>query len=121
MGRHPIGGGHRRRRVSDRRPDGSAQGRLGVPVPIRPAMCIPVLALGWSLSSFLALTYVLCILYDLWIPGGAMSASWLRLLPGFTWLSWQSFLLGLAEAFAYGWYCALTFGPLFNFIARRTA
>jgi len=107
--------------MSDRRPDGPAREHIGVPVPVRAALRIPVLALGWGLSVFLAVTYVLCVLFDLWFPGQIMAGSWLRLLPGFTWLSWPSFLLGLVEALAYGWYCALVFGPLFNFFARRTA
>jgi len=92
----------------------------GIPVPVHPPLHIPVFTLGWSLSAFLAITYVLCVLYDLWVPGQAMSSTWLKLLPGFTWLSWSSFLLGLVEAFAYGWYSALVFGPLFNFFARRS-
>jgi hypothetical protein len=44
---------------------------------------------------------------------------WAKLLPGFTWLTWPSFFLGLVESFAYGWYVALIFGPLFNFFASR--
>jgi hypothetical protein len=34
-------------------------------------------------------------------------------------LSWQTFLLGLAESYAWGWYIALVFGPLYNFFAAR--
>jgi len=48
-----------------------------------------------------------------------MYRTWLRLLPGFTWLSWGSFLLGVVESFAYGWYVALVFGSLFNFFAVK--
>lgn len=107
--------------MSDQRSGDSVHEIAHVPVPVRDAVRIPVFPLGWSLSSFLVLTYVLCILFDLWFPGQAMYGSWLKLLPGFTWLSWQSFLLGLVEAFAYGWYFALVFGPLFNFFARRAA
>ena len=107
--------------MSDRRPNGPARDQLGVPVPLRVTLRIPVLALGSGLSVFLALTYVLCVLFDLWFPGQAMASSWLKLLPGFVWLSWPSFLLGLIESIAYGWYCALVFGPLFNFFARRMA
>ena len=80
---------------------------------------IPVFALGMSLGLFLAITYVLCVGFDLLFPKQAMYQTWLRLLPGFTWLTWPSFLLGLVESFAYGWYVALIFGPLFNFFARR--
>ncbi|MBI4182998.1 MAG: hypothetical protein HY521_03235 [Proteobacteria bacterium] len=76
-------------------------------------------ALGFSLGLFLAVTYVLCVLYDLWLPEAAMYKTWLALLPGFTWISWPSFFLGLIESFAYGWYVALLFAPLFNFFAVR--
>lgn len=85
----------------------------------RAAPRLPVAPLGLSLGLFLAITYVLCIGYDLLFPGQAMYQSWLRLLPGFTWLSWGSFLLGLVESFAYGWYVALIFGPLFNLFAAK--
>ena len=81
---------------------------------------VPVIALGMSLGLFLAVTFTLCVGFDLVYPGEAMYESWLRLLPGFTWLSWPSFLLGLAESFAYGWYVALVFGPLYNFFAARS-
>lgn len=93
--------------------------RSGTPLPARDAAHIPVLALGMSLGSFLTLTYVLCVLFDLWFPALAMNRIWVPLLPGFTWISWGSFLLGLAETFAYGWYVALIFGPLYNFFAER--
>ena len=87
---------------------------LAAPSPAR----IPVLAFGMSLGIFLAVTYTLCLGFDLLFPGQAMYQTWLRLLPGFTWLTWPSFLLGLVESFAYGWYVALIFGPLFNFFAK---
>lgn len=80
---------------------------------------IPVLAFGMSLGIFLAVTFALCVGFDLLFPGQAMYETWLNLLPGFTWLTWPSFFLGLVESIAYGWYVALVFGPLFNFFARR--
>ena len=42
-----------------------------------------------------------------------------KLLPGFTWLTWPSFLLGLIEAFLYGIYFGLVFVPLYNFFQSR--
>jgi hypothetical protein len=97
-----------------------AGGRAGTPlVRGNGAPRIPVLVLGLSLGLFFVVTYVLCVGYDLLFPGQAMYQIWLRLLPGFTWLSWPSFLLGLIESFAYGWYVALIFCPLFNFFAAR--
>jgi len=78
-----------------------------------------VVVFGMSLGIFLAVTYVLCVGFDLIFPGQAMYETWLRLLPGVTWLTWPSFFLGLVESFAYGWYVALIFAPLFNFFAAR--
>jgi hypothetical protein len=98
----------------------AAGGHPGAPISrasARPRL--PVLAFGLSLGLFLAISYVLCVGYDLLFPGQAMYQSWLRLLPGFTWLTWKSFLLGLVESFIYGWYVALIFCPLFNFFAAR--
>ncbi len=80
---------------------------------------LPVAVLGLSLSLFLTITYVLCVGFDLLFPGQAMHPLWHGFLPGFTWLSWPSFLLGLVESLAYGWYFALIFGPLFNFFAVK--
>ena len=97
--------------------------RRAVPAHIgaraRTAPRLPVVALGLSLGLFLVITFVLCVGYDLVFPGHTMAEIWLRLLPGFTWLSWSSFGLGLVESFAYGWYVALIFGPLFNYFALR--
>ena len=93
----------------------------GTPLVKEPGPHIPVFAFGMSLGLFLAITYVLCVGFDLLFPGMAMYQTWLRLLPGFTWLTWPSFLLGLIESFAYGWYIALIFGPLFNYFAKRWA
>lgn len=72
-----------------------------------------------SLGLFLAITFVICVSFDLIFPEWAMYKAWSRLLPGFTWLTWPSFFLGLIEAFAYGWYIALVFGPLYNFFVSR--
>lgn len=91
--------------------------RSGTPLPVRTEPRIPVVAFGLGLSSFFGLTFVLCVGFDLLFPGQAMYETWLRLLPGFTWLSWPSFFLGLVEAVGYGWYIALIFGPLYNFFA----
>jgi len=91
----------------------------GTPLPSRSASRIPIVALGISLGSFLVLTFVLCVLFDLWFPAQAMNPVWAPLLPGFSWISWTSFGLGLVESFAYGWYIALVFGPLFNFFAAK--
>jgi len=91
----------------------------GTPLPIADVRRIPVFTLGISLGLFLALTFAVCVAFDLLFPHLAMYPAWIRFLPGFTWLTWPSFLLGLVETFAYGWYVALVFGPLYNFFATR--
>ena len=52
-------------------------------------------AFGHATSLFLAITFALCVGFDLLFPTHAMYQAWQRLLPGFTWISWSSFCLGL--------------------------
>lgn len=82
---------------------------------------ISLVAVGHATSLFLAITFILCVLWDLLLPEYAMYASWRALLPGFEWLSWQSFFLGLVESWGYGWYFALIWVPLYNLFALRRA
>lgn len=94
--------------------------QAGVPLPAYAARTIPVFALGMSLSLFLVISYVLCVIGYLVFPGLPINHAALTIfLPGFELLSWPTFLLGLVESFAYGWYVALIFGPLYNFFATR--
>jgi len=51
-------------------------------------------AFGHATSLFLAITFGLCVAFDLVFPQVAMYRSWQALLPGFTWISWGSFFLG---------------------------
>lgn len=94
--------------IRDAPPRGSAPSRVSV------------YALGMSLGLILAISFVLCVLFDLLFPGYAMNRVWAALLPGFSWLSWPGFFIGLVESFAYGWYVALVFGPLYNFFMARS-
>jgi hypothetical protein len=81
---------------------------------------VDLLAFGNAMSLFLAITFSLCVAFDLLFPEMAMYETWRRLLPGFEWLSWKSFFLGLIESYGYGWYFALIFAPLYNFfLAKR--
>jgi hypothetical protein len=41
------------------------------------------------------------------------------MLPGFTWITWTSFVIGLIWSVVFGWYVAAVFGPLFNFFNAR--
>lgn len=84
------------------------------------ARSIPVVVLGLSLSTFLVISYVLCVLGYILFPNLPVEYAALTIfLPGFTLLSWQSYFLGLVESFIWGWYVALVFGSLYNFLVRR--
>ena len=98
-----------------------AGNRSGVPLSGGRAPLIPILPLGMGLGLFLVVSYVACIAFYLLFPDAVLNHALLTLfLPGFKLLSWQSFFLGLAESFGYGWYVALIFGPLYNFFASRS-
>ncbi|MEO8386166.1 MAG: DUF5676 family membrane protein [Betaproteobacteria bacterium] len=75
---------------------------------------------GLAMGSFLAITYVFCVSYDLMFDQH-MYEVWLKLLPGFKWITWPSFVLGLVESFLYGIYIGLVYAPLYNFFHHRSA
>lgn len=79
-----------------------------------------IVARGHAMSLFLVISYLLCVLFDLMIPGMAMYEAWAPLLPGFSWITWPSFFLGLVETYAWGWYIAGLYGFLFSRFARHS-
>ena len=81
-----------------------------------PVRIVPV---GMALATLLGISFVLCVIFGLLFPNATMYQAWLPLLPGVTWISWPSALLGLIESFAYGWYIAIIFVPAFNFFSRK--
>ena len=80
---------------------------------------ISLVAVSHASSLLLAISFTLCVVFDLLFPEMAMYQLWLKLLPGFEWLSWQSFFLGLFESWGYGWYFTLIWVPIYNFLAAR--
>ena len=48
-----------------------------------------------------------------------MYRTWAALLPGFVWISWGSFFLGLVETVVFGGFLGLVFAPLYNFFLVR--
>lgn len=80
---------------------------------------LSLVAVGAATSFFLAISFALCVGFDLLFPQHKMYEAWRDLLPGFEWISWRSFGLGLVESYAYGWYIALIWVPLYNVFARR--
>lgn len=82
---------------------------------------LPLIGMGWTLSLFLVITYLACIALGFVFPDPVQHMVWLQFLPGFTWLSWQSFALGIVETLAYGWFVAVVFVPLYNFFVAGTS
>ena len=81
---------------------------------------ISFLAFGNATSLFLAISFALCVGFDLLFPAHTMYQSCQKLLPGCEWISWNSFLLGLAESYGYGWYVTLIWVPLYNVFSARS-
>ena len=80
---------------------------------------ISLAGVGHATSLTLAISFVLCVGFDLLLPEHAMYEAWQKLLPGFEWISWKSFFLGLIESYGYGWYFTLIWVPIYNFVVRR--
>jgi hypothetical protein len=81
---------------------------------------IPVVAFGLSLSVFFVISYVQCILFGLYIGDKPLHHELFELLPGFTWINWPSFFIGLAWSIVVAWYIALVFAPLYNRFAAKS-
>lgn len=76
---------------------------------------------SWALGLFLALSYILCVIYGMIVPQRlhGMSAFLEMVLPAFKWLTLGGFILGLIESFLYGVYIGIVFVPIFNFLSKK--
>lgn len=78
-----------------------------------------IIPVGHALSLFLVVTFTLCILWGLATPASLhMHQAWEPLMPGFHFISLPGFLIGAVWAYAYGWYAAIIFVPLYNLFNR---
>ncbi len=74
----------------------------------------------WASGLFTGVSFVLCVLFGLVTPESIHMHDFLELvLPAFTWLSFGSFLLGLAESILWGMYAGLVFSLIYNRLSRR--
>ena len=80
---------------------------------------LSISAIGHATSLFLLISFVVCVGFDLLFPGHAMYEAYQKLLPGFEWISWESFFIGALESYSYGWYFALIWVPIYNYIIVR--
>ncbi len=76
--------------------------------------------IAWALGLSLALSFVVCVLFGLITPQSLHMHLFLeQVLPGFRWLTWWGFLLGLVESFLYGVYAAIVYVPIYNWLTKR--
>jgi len=80
---------------------------------------LKIIPLAMTMATFLTVSYVFCILFGLAIQGPGMQLLLPMLLPGFEWLSLQSFFIGLIWVIAFGAYIAVLFVPIFNYFNRK--
>ena len=79
-----------------------------------------VKVIACSLGLFAAVSFVLCVIYGLIVPPSVHSPALLEMvLPGFKWLTFAGFCVGLLESFAYGAFAGLIFVPIYNLLNRR--
>ncbi len=90
------------------------------PIHEKTASRLSISVLGNSLGLFFAITFALCVLFDIILPGYAMNQAWAVFFPGFVWLTWSGFIIGLVESFLYGWYAAIILVPIYNFFTARS-
>ncbi len=74
----------------------------------------------WSLGSFTAFSFILCVIYGLITPSSLHMHQFLeQVLPAFKWLTVGGFFLGLVESFLWGVYAGLVLTPIYNFFHKR--
>ena len=75
-----------------------------------------------TLGCWMAITFTICVIGGVLLPTLPIPHRTLELLlPGFVWISAESFALGLVEVFLYGVYAAWLFVALHNFFERRAS
>ncbi len=78
--------------------------------------------LAWTLAVFAAVVFTLDVLAGLLFPNWyVMQKAWELLLPGYTFISWGAFFIGLVESFVGGFLTAVLFVPIYNFFHSRAA
>jgi len=78
--------------------------------------------IAWTLAVFATAVFALDILLGVLFPNWwVMQRAWELVLPGFTFISWGTFFLGLVESFISGFLTAVLFVPIYNFFATRVS
>ena len=107
--------------LCDRLEFDSANSMLTLPAMKR-RQIMRIVPVGHALSTFFVITFAICIGWGLLTPPAMhMHQAWEMMMPGFHWLSFPAFLIGLIWAYVYGWYTAIVFVPLYNLFNKRGA
>ncbi len=81
-----------------------------------------VKVVSWSLAVWGGITFVVCVLYGLLVPGSlSMHQALGQVLPGFTWLTVGGFVIGLGWRIVYGLYAGWVFSVTYNWLSERWA
>jgi len=70
--------------------------------------------IGFSLSTILIVSYIMCLVFDRLVPEFSMHELWGPLLPGFD-MTAAGILVGGAELIVYGWYIAALYVLAYRF------
>ena len=74
----------------------------------------------WALGFFLLFSYLVCLAYGIVSPASLHMAQFLEIfLPGFKWLTFWGFIIGLVESFLDGVYVGLVYTPTYNFFHSK--
>lgn len=73
-----------------------------------------------SLGIFTAISFIVCVIYGFLVPTTIHRPEFLEMaLPGFKWLTFGGFLVGLIESFLYGTLAGVVYAPIYNALSRR--
>lgn len=77
---------------------------------------------AWTLAVFFALVFTLDVLLGLLFPNWwVMQHLYEVILPGYTFISWGAYVVGLVEIFISGFLTAVLFVPIYNFFSARSS
>lgn len=75
-----------------------------------------------ALGLTFAISFVICVLWGLFLPEPVHMHEFLQfVLPGFTWISIGSVVLGLIESILFGIYFGLIYATIHNALTPKTS
>ncbi len=75
--------------------------------------------LFFTILTYITFLFTICFVYDLFVPQFLnMSMIWKILLPGFSDLTLQSFLIGIFDIIVYSFYSASIIASVFNYFEK---